>query len=309
MRTQLGMRCLFVYNPVSGKGRIRKRLEYILRRLGEKYESVDSYATSCAGDMTRVVRENAAKYDAIIFSGGDGSFNEAVQGLCEAGAAPEIGYIPGGTVNDVAHSLGIPKSVRGALKVILTGKNVLLDCMKINDRYAMYIVAAGAFTSATYTTPQAQKKLIGRLAYGIEGIRKNLNFDVFDVKMTDGKTQTETDSVFVVFMNGKYVAGIGLNRRASMTDGIIEAAIIRQRRRPNFFHKIRAFFALANLFLFGYHVKEKQIVRIEGSHFEVEADDGVVWNFDGEKGISGKVTVDVLPRRVNMIVPKGKKNF
>ncbi len=303
------MRCLFVYNPVSGKGRIRKKLEYILRRLGEKYESVDSHATSCAGDMTRVVRENAAKYDAIIFSGGDGSFNEAVQGLCEAGAAPEIGYIPGGTVNDVAHSLGIPKSVRGALKVILTGKNVLLDCMKINDRYAMYIVAAGAFTSATYTTPQAQKKLIGRLAYGIEGIRKNLNFDVFDVKMTDGKTQTETDSVFVVFMNGKYVAGIGLNRRASMTDGIIEAAIIRQRRRPNFFHKIRAFFALANLFLFGYHVKEKQIVRIEGSHFEVEADDGVVWNFDGEKGISGKVTVDVLPRRVNMIVPKGKKNF
>lgn len=55
---------------------------------------------------------------------------------------PEVGYIPSGTVNDVAHSLGIPKNLRRALKVITGGENVLLDCMKINDRYAMYIVAA-----------------------------------------------------------------------------------------------------------------------------------------------------------------------
>ncbi len=303
------MRCLFIYNPVSGRGKIYRKLEYILQKLGEKYDSVDSYATTASGDMTRAVRENAGKYDAIIFSGGDGSFNEAVQGLCEAESTPEFGYIPSGTVNDVAHSLGIPRRVGGALKVILTGKNVLLDCMKINDRYAMYIVAAGAFTSATYTTPQAQKKLIGRLAYGIEGIRKNLHFDVFDVNIDNGEQTAKDESVFVVFMNGKYVAGMGLNRRASMADGKIEAAVIRQRKRPNFFHKVRAFFALANLFLFGYHVREKQIVRLQGSHFEVTADDGVVWNFDGEKGVTGKVTVDVLPRRVNMLVPKKKKNI
>lgn len=303
------MRCIFIYNPVSGRKKTGKKLEYILRRLGEKYDIVDSYATASAGDMTRAVREYAEKYDAIIFSGGDGSFNEAVQGLCEANNMPEIGYIPGGTVNDIAHSLGIPSHIRGALKVILTGKNVLLDCMRVNDRYAMYIVAAGAFTSATYTTPQIQKNLIGRLAYGIEGIRKNLNFDVFRVKITDGEQCLEEEGVFVAFLNGKYVAGIGLNRKASMTDGKIEVALIRQRKFPNLFHKIRAYFALANLFLFGYRVKERQIIRLEGSHFEVETEDRVTWNFDGERGICGKICVDVLPQKINIIVPQKSKNI
>lgn len=58
--------------------------------------------------------------------------------------------------------------------------------MKINDRYAMYIVAAGAFTSATYSTPQKLKRQVGRIAYGVEGIRKNMNFEVFDIDIAAG---------------------------------------------------------------------------------------------------------------------------
>ncbi len=303
------MRCFFVYNPVSGRGRIAKRSGYIARKLREKYDEVVVYATKGAGDMERAVREAADKFDAIVFSGGDGSFNETVQAVGGMERPPELGYIPGGTVNDIAHTLGIPKSVRRAVKVILKGENVLLDCMRVNDRYAMYVVAAGAFTSATYTTPQSQKKQIGRIAYGIEGIRKNLRFDVFDVDVRGEGEAVKTDSVFVMLMNGRYVAGIKLNKNGSMRDGKIEAAIIRQKKDPDLFKKIRAFFALAHLFLFGYRVREKQIVRLQGAFFEIEAGENVVWNFDGEKGVSGSVKIEVLPKRINMIVPKGKKDI
>lgn len=232
-----------------------------------------------------------------------------VQGVAGAGRIPELGYIPCGTVNDVAHSLGIPKRLGGALKVILSGERALLDCMKINDRYAMYIVAAGAFTSATYSTPQKLKRQIGRIAYGVEGIRKNMNFEVFDIDITAGGVRERTDCVFVALMNGRYVAGMRLNRRGSMADGQIEAAVIRQCRKPNFFQRVRAFFSLANLFLFGYGVREKNISRIRGSHFEIDAGDSVVWNFDGERGICGKVVVDVLPKRIPVLVPRGRKRF
>ena len=117
------MRCFFIYNPVSGRGKIVKKLSYIVSRLQEKYDTVDVYATKEKGDMERAAREAAGKYDAIIFSGGDGSFNEIVQGIGDSPVQPELGYIPSGTVNDIAHTLGIPKGVRRALKVILTGKN------------------------------------------------------------------------------------------------------------------------------------------------------------------------------------------
>ena len=227
------MRCLFIYNPVSGRGKIASKLEKIVRKLGEKYETIRiSIATTGSGDMTRAVRENAEKYDAIVFSGGDGSFNEAVQGLCEAELRAGIRVYPRRNGQRRGAFSGHSQQHSGRAQSHSHGQNVLLDCMKINDRYAMYIVAAGAFTSATYTTPQAQKKLVGRVAYGIEGIRNNLKFDVFNVKIEGKDVVAESESVLVLFMNGKYVAGMGLNRHASMTDGKIEVAIVRQRPRP-----------------------------------------------------------------------------
>lgn len=302
------MKCLFVYNPVSGRGKTAKRLKKIVRALRERYGDVCVCASKQRGDMTRIIREQAHLFDAVVFSGGDGSVNEALQGVCESGCAPELGYIPSGTVNDVAHSLGIPKRLGGALKVIRTGRAAALDCMKIGDRYAMYIVAAGAFTSAPYTTPQSLKKQIGFVAYGIEGLAKNMDFDVFGVTVRAGGREVHTDSVFVVLMNGRYVAGIPLNRGAGMADGKIEAAVIRQRKNPGFFGRVRAFFSLARLFLFGFRAaNEKQIERFEGSRFEIQTDEHVVWNFDGEKGTTGKVTVEVLPGRIRMLVPRGKK--
>ena len=303
------MNCIFLYNPVSGRGKVAKKLDFIVRELKDKYETVDVYATTGRGDMSRAVREAATKYGAIVFAGGDGTVNEVVQGICDAGATPELGYIPTGTVNDVAHSLGISKNIRRALKVIRAGRKVQLDCMKVNDRYAMYVVAADALTTSSYTTPQTQKQRVGRIAYGIEGLRKNMKFDAFDVAVQSGSRHEATECALVLLVNGKYVAGLHVNKHGSMTDGKIETAIIRQRKSPNIFQRIRAFFAIAHFFLYGYKVREKNITRIEGSHFEIETGENVVWNFDGEKGISGKVTVDVIPARICMFASAKKKDI
>ena len=103
--------------------------------------------------------------------------------------------------------------------------------------------------------------------------------------------------------------------RAGVSDGVrilhgkLEAAVVLQKKHPNIFRKIRAFFSLAHLFLLGYKVRARLITRLEGSHFEVRTDDAVVWNFDGEKGVSGNVVIDVLPRKINMIVPKKRNDF
>ena len=110
------MNCIFIYNPVSGKGRIRKRIKYVVDKLREKYEIVDVYETRACGDMTAAAREAAKKYDAIVFSGGDGSFNEVLQGVASAEIMPELGYIPSGTVN------------------VLVAMRYLFDSFVLNDR-------------------------------------------------------------------------------------------------------------------------------------------------------------------------------
>ena len=88
------MNCIFIYNPVGGKGKIAKKLDFIVSELKKKYDTVDVYATKCAGDMSRMAQESAQNYDAIVFAGGDGSFNEIVEGLGGIESLPELGYIP-----------------------------------------------------------------------------------------------------------------------------------------------------------------------------------------------------------------------
>ena len=71
----MSMKCIFLYNPNSGKGKIAKKLSYIKKRLCTKYDEVTVYAASGARDLEEKVRESAdAGYDAVIFAGGEGSF-------------------------------------------------------------------------------------------------------------------------------------------------------------------------------------------------------------------------------------------
>ena len=70
------MKCIFIYNPNSGKGRILKYLDYIKTELSKKYDQVDFYQTKSQEDTIQIAKDSCDKYDAIIFSGGDGTFND-----------------------------------------------------------------------------------------------------------------------------------------------------------------------------------------------------------------------------------------
>ncbi|MBE7100777.1 MAG: diacylglycerol kinase family lipid kinase [Clostridiales bacterium] len=302
------MKCIFIYNPVSGKGKISKKLDYIKSELGKRYETVDVKATQGPGDMSKFARDAVGQYDAIIFSGGDGSFNEVVQGLADLDNTPALGYIPSGTVNDIAHSLKIPKKIKKALKVIQAGRVETLDCMKANDRYSLYVVAAGIFTDTSYSTSQSQKNHLGKLAYGLDGIKRNMHFKEFKIDCNDCNTQVHyEDCTLVTFMNGRYVSGFNTNKHSSMQDGKIEVAIVRGRTKANIFRKIAALLSVAKLFLFGYGAKSKHIIHMEGSSFDVSVADDIIWTIDGEKGPNGGLHIEVVPKRINVIVSKKYK--
>ncbi len=299
------MRCLFLYHHGSGRGRVGKKLGYIKRRLHRNYDEVDAVQTTSPEELMERVKAGLKAYDAVIFSGGDGTFNDVLQAA--EGSTTPLGYLPTGTVNDVARSLDIPRSIKGALDVILSGRTEKLDCMKVGERRAMYIVAAGAFTSATYNTPQPLKRVMGAAAYAVEAILHNLDFQVFPLKIDcDGKT-FESSAVLVFVLNGRSVAGWPINRSASMKDGKLEVVVIRQASRPNLFQKLTKYFSLATLFLFGCRVKKKDIVTLSGKKIKIETENDVVWDFDGEEGVKGSIEVTAERGDVRLFVPRGKK--
>ena len=300
------MDCLFLYHPTSGRGKVAKKIVYIERTLRAHFDHVDIIATESGEDMTEHARAGAQRYDVILFSGGDGTFNRVLQGIGERDV--QLGYIPGGTTNDVARSLGIPRNVKGALKVILKGHEARLDVMRLNGgRYAMYIAAAGAFTRATYTAKPSSKKRFGILAYAFEVIRRELKLKVFPLKVTCAGQVLETHSVLIMAMNGRSVAGMKVNAHASMADGQMELALIRQKERPGFFARVGAYVTLVALFLFRGRVRKKHLAFLRGDRFVIGTAGDIVWDLDGEEGMRGDLEVELLPKRMRLFVPQTKK--
>ena len=88
---------------------------------------------------------------------------------------PPLGYIPGGTVNDVASTLGLSKDPIRAAQEIVGGRLYPLDIGSFGpDRYFTYVAAFGIFTDVPYETPQEDKRIWGRLAYIMNGARARL---------------------------------------------------------------------------------------------------------------------------------------
>lgn len=300
------MKCLFLYNPNSGRGKIAKKLNLIRSRLGQCYECVDVVATASSEDLEERVRKGADEYDAIVFSGGDGTFNNVLQGLGDKRV--RLGYLPAGTANDVAHSLGIPRSVKGALKVVTRGHSERLDCMLANkSRYVLYVAAAGSLTSVTYETEQRKKRRFGWLAYFFRGLKNNMRLTVLPFAGECGAQPFEMNGVLAFVLNGRSVAGFPVNRKGSMQDGLIELAVVRQAQKPNLLRKIGVFFSIATMMVFGIRVKKRDIEMIQGDHVRIRTAENVVWDFDGERGLQGDLDLEILRGHFELFVPSDHK--
>lgn len=112
---------LFVYNPHSGKCQILTHLAEIIDIFTKGGYEVTAHPTQARDDAMETVRRRAADFDLIVSSGGDGTTNETIKGIMESGCNIPVGIIPAGTMNDFASSIGIPKYMPDAARVIAVG--------------------------------------------------------------------------------------------------------------------------------------------------------------------------------------------
>lgn len=106
----MNRRLLFIINPNAGKGAIQTSTLGCINTFVQSGFDVSVYTTQKAQDATSVISRRAKDFDRIVCAGGDGTLNEVVTGLLQSGHNIPLGYIPAGTVNDFASSLGIPKN-------------------------------------------------------------------------------------------------------------------------------------------------------------------------------------------------------
>lgn len=299
------MKCVFIYNPNSGKGKITKKKDYIYERLSEKFDEVEMIATEYPKHALELASKVCQECDYLIFSGGDGTFNEIIQGIAPQEKRPIIGYIPTGTVNDNAKNLGMSKNIKKSMDIILQDKHIKMDICKAGDQYFSYVAALGSFSAMSYATKQKNKKLLGVLAYALNGMDDLFHGKNFDVKITlnDGSVY-EKNCAFLGILNSCSVGGFRFNKEADISDGLIDFVMVDSEVRKTKVKSIRSGLRIFKLFLRGIKKDHclKHITHFVGDGAKVELPNDVVWCIDGEKGTTGSKEVTMLHHHVSVIV-------
>lgn len=288
---------LFIVNPSAGKKHIKSKLFEIVDLFVKAEYNVRVYPTQAKEDATRIVAEEGWLYDLIVCAGGDGTLDEVVTGCMDCGCDTPIGYIPCGTTNDFARSLGIPKDPIRAARRIVKYSPRPIDVGSFNGDYFIYVAAFGAFTDVTYTTPQGYKNYLGHAAYVLEGIKSVPNLTSYHLKVEYDDNVIEDDFFIGMITNSLTVGGFA-NPNSKITefdDGMYEALLVKYPTNPIDLQ------ATVTAYLMGefnpeymYQFKAKKIV--------IESPEAIMWTLDGEFG--GNVTyakVENLKRAVSVI--------
>lgn len=269
---------LFIMNPVSGQKRANRHLADILLLFNQAGYEITTYMTTGPKDATRLAREKGPEADVVVCCGGDGTLNETITGLLEAGADTPVGYIPSGSTNDFAASLKLPGNALQAAQDIAAGQPVAYDVGRFGQRYFSYVASFGAFTRTSYTTPQTIKNALGHTAYVLSGISELSQIRNEHIRMEIDGQVVEDDYLFGAICNSTSVGGIvNLNPEiVDMSDGRFEILLIRAPRSLLEIHECIQ--ALQN------QTYDCAMVTFRtGSSIRIFADPDMPWTLDGER--------------------------
>ena len=300
------MKSIFVYNPESGNGKIKKYRDYILTELAKKYGEVDCMETRHAGDATELARNAIGVYDYFFISGGDGTINEVINGFGENENAPILGIIPSGTVNDVAHSLNISKNIKKAVNTLIEGKVFEHDIFRVNDRYGIYVCCTGLFSKTSYDTNRYNKKRLGKFAYFLMGVKELLTTKPTKLELHVHGEKIKQYCAMLLIFNSRSTAGFLVNKQAALDDGVVEIIVFHSHKKSIWlFEILRA----VRFFLFGVNSikKSKNVTYLQASQFNIKLAEDTVINLDGEKSGKGSFDFTVINKGIKVLVPKKHK--
>ena len=222
---------MLIVNPKAGRGSYRISFGDAMYVLAEGGYRTTLFFTRKRGDATRFAAQYAADYDTVACIGGDGTLSEVLAGLMQLDNPPPIGYFPMGTTNDVATTLALPKNdTVAAAKRILTGTPHPFDVGGFGENnYFAYIAAFGAFTEVSYATPQDQKKMLGHLAYVLQGMQQLPKIEPIHTVVEYDDGIFEGNLLYGSVSNSTSVAGIVRLPEAmvSLGDGMSELVLVR----------------------------------------------------------------------------------
>ena len=298
---------LLIYNPRSGKNSKRPDPLQVLQALSIIPYNITLKQTAYSGHAAELAEEYGGNFDLVICCGGDGTLSETAGGLLKGGHQTKLGYIPMGSTNDLAGTIGIPSDLNEAAKIIKEGHTNGYDVGSFNDRFFNYIALFGPGASVSYGTPQKMKNALGYNAYMINAFLLNIIPTLKQVKPKhikieyDGQVM-EDDFYFGAVSNALTAGGMFHfdPKQVRLNDGKFEILLVRKIK-----HSTDLFKMLHRIQKRDYDGETLLFLQASDIHFTFSQSDE--WTLDGEySGKLSDVHFKVVPKGVQIVSPKNE---
>ncbi len=298
------MKALLILNPNAGSGDLGKHSHSIIKKFTELGMKVETMLTAERGDAAEYAEKYGRGRELVICAGGDGTLNETVNGIMRLSESerPNIGYIPCGTTNDFARSLGIPMVYSEAVENICGGVPTPYDIGSFNGRFFVYVATFGAFSESSYATPQDMKRIFGHAAYLFEGVKLIPSIKSHHMRFEfDNGEILEGDYAFGAISNTRSYGGVvRLGKHGVDTsDGLFEMTLIKLPK--NLYQTGMVAYSL------GSGDYNSSLITFErfSSCRVIPCSAELHWAIDGEKG-NGAAAIEIknIPRAVNIVTMK-----
>jgi diacylglycerol kinase (ATP) len=288
-----------IINPASGQG--EPVLPLLNKAMQESQMKWEVFITKKSGDAMAFAKEAiAAKVDAILVYGGDGTLMEVTRGVM--GTEMPVGILPGGTANVIAADLGIPNGLKEALDLICEGPHTLkkIDIGKFEHTFFISRLGLGFEAEIVKGADRSSKNRVGVLAYTISAIKafRKVKLVCYKLKIDNKEFKVKGLTCIIANSGSTGMSNLTLANNIDLSDGLLDVLVVKR----------------ASIGLIAYTLntllKRKQADRMElvkhwqGKEIFVTASPSQTAQCDGE--ILGKKSLHakIIPQALNVIVPK-----
>jgi len=299
------VRARLIHNPIAGPWDVRRALKRIRSELGSHGWSAELHVTEKPGDALVLSREAAQEgFDAVIVAGGDGTVNEAVNGL--VGTETALGVLPVGTGNLWAKQLGIPTytlanplRLQDAAAGLAEGSIRSVDVGRVNDRYFLCWAGIGLdaqVTSELEPRPRHTKRL-GMLPYVVAAVTVARDFQGVRTRVSLDGSIVRGRTLLILASNIQQYAGLlHVSREARIDDGLLDVFVFKGLGFP---------YAVSHMLkmLSRRCLEDPRIVHGQARRIEILTEWAVPVQVDGDPIGTTPVVLRAVPRALRVLVP------
>jgi diacylglycerol kinase family enzyme len=290
-----------IYNPVAGRlqrgdGALMGRVRESLQAAGH---AVRLLATSQPGEATTLARQAVESgADLVLVGGGDGTLNEALQGV--AHSETPLAVLPFGTANVLACELGLPREPEKVAAEIagLTPERVSVGFLHTPDeaRYFLLMAGVGLDAHIVATLDLELKRKFGKLAYWLSGLGQlGRQFPEFEVAAAGDILRS---SFTLASRVRNYGGDLEIAKTACLLDDYFE--VVSFEGEDSFRYLMYFTGVIANLLP---EIKGVSIRKVHELEFSAPGGREVPVQVDGEFAGRLPATVEIVPRALTLLMP------